>query len=229
MSLDDFEKAMDTHMWGPLYAMLAAIPHMRRQGGGRIVNISSIGGKIAAPHLLPYTTSKFALAGLSDGIRAELAKDHIKVTTVAPGLLRTGSPMNALFKGDHRKEFAWFIIGDSLPFTSIDAARAARQIIEACRRGDPELTITWQARAAILASTFAPGLFARATQLANLLMPRPIGVEGDIAKTGWESQSKVSRSALTKPTFSAAEENNEVEGQVPPLSLEQSATGYEHA
>jgi NAD(P)-dependent dehydrogenase (short-subunit alcohol dehydrogenase family) len=88
LEVEDFEQAMAVHLWGPLYTMLAAIPHMRRQGGGRIVNIASIGGKVAVPHLLPYCTSKFALVGLSDGMRAELAKDNIRVTTVCPGLMR---------------------------------------------------------------------------------------------------------------------------------------------
>jgi len=146
MSIKDFEDAMAVHMWGPLYTMLAAVPTMRRQGGGRIVNIASIGGKIAVPHLLPYAASKFALVGLSDGMRAELAKDGIHVTTVCPGLMRTGSPVNAQFKGRHRDEFTWFVLGDSLPLASIDARRAARQIIKACRYGDPHLTITTQAR-----------------------------------------------------------------------------------
>jgi len=70
MQVSDFEDALNTHLWGPLYTMLAALPHMRSQGGGRVVNISSIGGKVAVPHLVPYTTSKFALVGLSDGMRA---------------------------------------------------------------------------------------------------------------------------------------------------------------
>jgi NAD(P)-dependent dehydrogenase (short-subunit alcohol dehydrogenase family) len=99
MKISDYEDAMLTHFWGPLYTMMAAIPHMRRSGGGRIVNISSIGGRISVPHLVPYSASKFALAGLSEGLRAELARHNIVVTTVYPGLMRTGSPVNAMFKG----------------------------------------------------------------------------------------------------------------------------------
>ena len=133
MKLSDYEDAMNTHFWGPLYAITAALPHMRREGEGRIVNISSIGGKIAIPHLVPYSASKFALAGLSEGLRAELAHDNIIVTTVYPGLMRTGSPVNAMFKGKRPQEYAWFAISDSLPLASIDAGRAAHQIIDACR------------------------------------------------------------------------------------------------
>ena len=75
-----------------LYAINAALPHLRKRGGGRIVNISSFGGRVAVPHLVPYCASKFALAGLSDSLRAELAQDNIHVTTVCPGMMRTGSP-----------------------------------------------------------------------------------------------------------------------------------------
>ncbi|MDQ5826597.1 MAG: SDR family oxidoreductase [Chloroflexota bacterium] len=209
MQLEDFEDAMKVHMWGPLYAMQAVIPHMKREGGGRIVNISSIGGKVAVPHLLPYVTSKFALVGLSDGMRAELAKDNIQVTTVAPGLMRTGSPYNALFKGDREKEFGLFMLLGTLPLSAMSAQRAARQIIEACRNGNPDLTTTIQARMMIVASTLFPGLFAKSLQLAVRLLPGPQGEQGDEARSGWESQSGFTRSPIMAPTHRAAEQNNE--------------------
>lgn len=79
---------------------------------------------------------KFALVGFSEGLRSELEKDGIYVTTVCPGLMRTGSPPNAFFKGKHREEYAWFAISDSLPLLSISARRAAARIVRACRYGD---------------------------------------------------------------------------------------------
>ena len=136
MTIDDFEEAMATHFWGPLFTILAALPHMRGPRARRIVNISSIGGKIAVPHLLPYTASKFALTGLSEGLRAELAGQGFAVTTVCPGLMRTGSTYNAMFKGQHRHEFAWFHLSNAIPGVSVSAARAARRIVDACRHGD---------------------------------------------------------------------------------------------
>jgi NAD(P)-dependent dehydrogenase (short-subunit alcohol dehydrogenase family) len=136
MQREDFEEAMNVHFWGPLQTMTAAIPPMRRQRSGRIVNVSSIGGRIGVPHLAPYCASKFALAGLSDSTRAEIAKDGIAVTTVCPGMMRTGSPFNAWFKGRHREEFAWFAISDSLP-SRVDRRPPRRaQIVDACRHGD---------------------------------------------------------------------------------------------
>lgn len=127
MTADDFEEAMAVHFRGPLTTMLAVLPHLRRAGGGRIVNIASVGGKIAAPHLVPYSASKFALVGLSDGFRAELRQENILVTTVCPGFMRTGSPRNAAFKGRHRLEYGWFATADSLSPLSMSAERAARK------------------------------------------------------------------------------------------------------
>ena len=210
MKLGDYEDAMNTHFWGPLYMVMASLPHMRRQGEGRIVNVSSIGGRIAVPHMVPYSASKFALAGLSDGLRVELARDNIVVTTVCPGLMRTGSPVNAMFKGQRPQEYAWFAISDSLPLTSINADRAARQIVEACRRGDAELVITVQAKIAILARTVAPELFASAMAMINRLLPPPTGPEGDRARLGRDSESEWAPSKLTESTYKAAEENNEL-------------------
>jgi NAD(P)-dependent dehydrogenase (short-subunit alcohol dehydrogenase family) len=215
MQVADFEDALNTHLWGPLYMMFAATPYMRRQSGGRVVNIASIGGKVAVPHLVPYTTSKFALVGFSDGMRAELARENIIVTTVCPGLMRTGSHLNALFKGQHAEEFTWFSIIDSLPISSINAQRAARQIVEACRRGDPQLLISIQAKMIALLTEVFPNLSARALKLMNQMLPAPTGSGGDATKTGWESQSPLAPSLLTRLSDRAAEENNGLQGHAP--------------
>src|SRR3954468_5875147 len=142
MTLDDFPQAMLVHFWGPLLCMWQVLPEMRRRGEGRIINISSIGGQIGVPHLAPYCASKFALNGMSQTFSAELAKDGIYVTTVCPGLMRTGSPRNALFKGQHRAEYAWFSISDAMPFITISAETAARRILSACRYGRAKITLS---------------------------------------------------------------------------------------
>jgi short-subunit dehydrogenase len=209
MTLEDYEQAMRVHFWGPLYATLAVLPEMRRRGAGRIVNVSSIGGKISVPHLLPYSASKFALVGLSEGLRAELAKDGIVVTTVCPGLMRTGSPRNANFKGQNEAEYAWFKISDSLPLTAISARRAARQIVEAARRGDAEVILSVQAKAAALFHGIFPGLTADLLGLVNQLLPEAGGI-GAAREKGRESESSWSRSWLTALTDRAAEENNQI-------------------
>jgi short-subunit dehydrogenase len=184
---------------------------MRRAGGGRIVNISSIGGKVAVPHLAPYCASKFALTGVSNALRAELARDGILVTTVCPGLMRTGSTFNAWFKGRHRREFAWFAIAGSMPFITIDARRAAAQIVDAARHGDADLVITWPAKMAVAAAALAPNVVAELLNLTNRVLPSPndprrVG-EG---YSGWQSGSGWAPSALTRLSERAAARNNEV-------------------
>ncbi|HEY0170105.1 MAG TPA: SDR family NAD(P)-dependent oxidoreductase [Pyrinomonadaceae bacterium] len=209
MTLEDYEQAMAVHFWGPLYATLAVLPQMRARGEGRVVNISSIGGKIGVPHLVPYSASKFALAGLSDGLRAELAKDGVVVTTVFPGLMRTGSPRNATFKGRHRAEYAWFAISDSLPVSSINAERAAAQVIDACRHGRAELIITTQAQAAVKFRALFPEAAADLLAVVNRLLPGPGGIGRSRAK-GRDSESALAPSLLTALTESAARRNNEL-------------------
>jgi NAD(P)-dependent dehydrogenase (short-subunit alcohol dehydrogenase family) len=210
MKVSDYDDAFKTHFWGPLFLVLAMIPHMRRQGGGRIVNISSIGGRISVPHLVPYSASKFALTGLSDGLRAELARDQIVVTTVCPGLMRIGSPINAAFKGKRAQEYSWFAIASSLPLLTISAERAAAQILRACRRGDAELVITVQAKLALLARTIAPELFSDAMSLVHRLLPRAVGREGDVAAPGRSAGSDWASSTVLAPMYAAAERNNEL-------------------
>jgi NAD(P)-dependent dehydrogenase (short-subunit alcohol dehydrogenase family) len=209
MTPADYEEAMRVHYWAPLWAILAALPGMRRRGEGRIVNIASIGGKVSVPHLLPYDGSKFALVGLSEGLRAELQKDNIVVTTVCPGLMRTGSPRNADFKAQHRLEYAWFSLSDSLPFFSVSAEGAARQILNACKRGDAEVILTLPVKAAVAFHGLFPGLTADILGLANRLLPGPGGV-GTRRVKGKDSASAVSPSALTALTERAALRNNEV-------------------
>jgi short-subunit dehydrogenase len=207
MQLDDFVGAMAVHFWGPLYLMREVIPHMKREAQGRIVNIASIGGKVAIPHLLPYGASKFALVGLSEGMRTELAKDGIYVTTVCPGLMRTGSHFNALIKGQKRKEFALFSAANA--WLSTSSARAAHQIMEACRYGTSQLVITPQARLLRLVNGMFPSFVAETLSLLCRVLPGPTGAEGDKLNRGWESQSMVAPSLLTRPADRAASDHRE--------------------
>jgi len=209
LTMADFEEAMATHFWAPLYAIRAVVPHMRRHMGGRIVNIASIGGQIAVPHLLPYCASKFALVGFSDGLRSELAKDGIYITTVCPGMMRTGSPRHALFKGQHRAEYAWFSVLGAQPLLSLSADRAARQIVNACRAGRAKITLSLPAKLAVRAEALAPELTAWITSMVNTCLPAPGGI-GRKSLPGAASTSAWSPSALTFLNEVAARENNEM-------------------
>ena len=206
---DDFREAMDTHFWAAFHMINAVLPHMFSRRQGRIVNIASIGGKVSVPHLLPYSTSKFTLVGYSEGLRAELQKDGIYVTTICPGLMRTGSPRNALFKGQHEKEYAAFKISDSLPLFTMGSAESAREIIEACRYGEAERILSLPAKVGATLQGVAPSLMAETMAVVNRLLPAPGGI-GERRAAGKDSETEVSESVLTTLTDQAAVRNNEI-------------------
>lgn len=205
MTVNDFEEAMAINCWGPLHTALAVLPAMRTRRWGRIVNVASIGGKQAVPHLLPYTVSKFALVGLSNGLRTELMRDGVYVTTVCPSLMRTGSPPRAIFKGQHRKEYAWFSIGGSLPGITSSAETAAHQIIAACQNGDREVIV---GNPLYKLQQLAPGLVSQFMEVVARLLPEMGGI-GQQAARGYESFSRLSPSILTKLGDAASVANNE--------------------
>jgi short-subunit dehydrogenase len=181
---------------------------MRRRTSGRIVNITSIGGKLGIPHLLPYSASKFAAVGFSQGLRSEVAADGIRVVTVVPGLMRTGSPRNAIFRGQHRAEYAWFSISDSLPGLSISAERAARKIVDACVRGDAEVLFPVTTRLAAVANAVAPGITMSLLGAVSRLLPSPSWGTG--RRRGADSQSSLSPSLLTSLGDRAARRYNQI-------------------
>jgi len=209
---EDFERAMRLHFWAPFELISQIVPEMRIWGGGRIVNISSIGGKVAVPHMAAYSASKFALTGFSDAIRAELARDNIHVTTVAPGMMRTGSHVNAKFKGRHDAEFAWFAASAGAPLISMNADRAARKILAACRRGQPSLTLTFAARAAILGNALFTNLTGYLMKFVNRVLPGAGGEEGNQSRAGSQVRRRTPE-WVTTLADRAMKENNEVKDQ----------------
>jgi short-subunit dehydrogenase len=173
-TLDAFERAIKIHYLAPLYITWAALPHLRAQtpaaGWNRraaIVNIASIGGKIAVPHLLPYSASKFALVGFSEGLHAELRHKGIRVTTVCPGLMRTGGEEHAHFVGQAEKEQRWFKLSAKMPGISASLTHAADKIYSAVAAGRAEITVTPQAWLVARKAGLAPGATQFAASLAN--------------------------------------------------------------
>src|SRR5215470_6403916 len=195
-TIEDFEEAMNVNFWGVVNTTLAVLPAMKRHNSGRIVNITSIGGKVSVPHLMPYSCAKFAAVAFSEGLRAEIAHHGVVVTTIVPGLMRTGSYLNADFKGKHKAEFGWFSMSGTNPITSISVSRAARQIVHATISGSAELIITWQAELLARLHGLFPGLVTDILAFVNRILPTADG--GETAKRkGWESESPLTRSPLT--------------------------------
>ena len=180
MTHEDFERALAIDFWGVVNPTLAVLPSMRARGSGRIVNITSIGGRISTPHLLPYNAAKFAAVGLSEGLRAELAAEGITVTTVVPGEMRTGSHLHAEFSGHQEAEYRWFALGASSPM-AVPADRAARSIVRAVRRGKADHTFPLSAVVLTRLHGLFPGAAANVLGAVNRLMPGPDGAGTDTA------------------------------------------------
>lgn len=207
MGVEAYQLAMQTNFWAQLYAMQAVIPHFLDRGRGRIVNITSIGGKIAIPHLLPYTASAFASLGLSEGMHAELKKHNIIVTTVIPNLMRTGSPINVDVKGDYEKEYAWFKHADSNPLLSQDPDKTARRIIEALVYGESAVTLSLTGRVANVVKGLAPGWINLLMGFANRMLPDAVTGNRESRK-GYAVESSVSNGPVSRLGDRAARRNN---------------------
>lgn len=209
MRPDEYEEALDIILWGAINTTLAVLPQMRTRKAGHIVNITSIGAKISVPHLLPYSSAKFALAGFSEGLNASLKADNVHVTTVYPGLMRTGSHHHIEVLGDKSKEFNWFSLLGTHPLFSVSAEKAASLIIHAFRHRENELIISAPAKIAIKLKAMCPGLMANVLSTVNYLLPAAKGSKGDKSK-GYESYTKLAPSILTVLGEKAALANNQL-------------------
>jgi len=171
LNREDFREAIDIMLWGPINTTLAVTPRMVRRGRGRVGIVTSVGGLIPAPHLLPYSTAKFGATGYSRGLRSELAGTGVTVTTVEPGLMRTGSHLNAQFVGDQGPEFAWFSAADNIPLVSMDANRAAAHIVDAVLVGRAVIQPTPLAKVAQRVDALAPNVTSLFLGAVTRLLP----------------------------------------------------------
>lgn len=208
---EHFEQALDIMTWGPINLALAVLPGMRERGRGRIATVASIGGLVSVPHLLPYSTAKFAAVGFSQGLRSELAGTGITVTTIVPGLMRTGSHLHAQLTGDQAAEYAWFAPGASMPLISIDAERAAAQMVRAVLAGRGTVLITPLAKVGGRVAGLAPATTAAVLGLVARLLPK--APPGDTATVeGHEARARLDSPVVERLTTwgtRAAERFNE--------------------
>jgi NAD(P)-dependent dehydrogenase (short-subunit alcohol dehydrogenase family) len=195
-----FEEAMDTNFYGAMHTTFAILPGMLQRRTGSIVNIASIGGLVAVPHMLPYTASKFALVGFSRGLHAEVKSGGVNVLTVCPWLMRTGSHLHAKVGGKRDAEYSWFSLGATLPLIAFPAELAARQIVEATAQGKSELLISAWALIASKIAANAPAWTAAFLSLVNRALPSAKPLSGDSQTEGLDIQgvANVLPSALGK-------------------------------
>ena len=220
MTHQDFQDAMNVNFYGVLNMILAVAPQMRARKSGRIVNITSLGGRVAIPHMLPYSCSKFAATALSEGLRAELTRDNIAVTTILPGTIRTGSHTQAEFKGQQKAEYQNFSLSASLPLISISADYAANQIITATKRGEAERVIGLPAQTLTTLHGLFPGVADDVFGLFNqYLLPGPDGEETPLTK-GLTIQKRLSPflNTLLSLGRAAAKQYNELPEAAAPFT-----------
>ena len=173
-TLEQFREVMDSNFYTGLHCTLAVLPQMFERGEGAIANVTSIGGRIAVPHLLPYSASKFAAVGFSEGLGMELRGKGIRVTTICPGLMRTGSHRNALFTGDASREYQWFSLAANTPGASTSAKHAAKKIANGIAAGCAEITITPQAFVAARFGNLSPEAKRIAMMAMHMALPEPM-------------------------------------------------------
>jgi NAD(P)-dependent dehydrogenase (short-subunit alcohol dehydrogenase family) len=169
----DFHDAMREIFVTALNPILAVLPSMQARRRGSLALVTSVGGRLGVPHLAPYTAAKFAQVGFAESLQAELGKDGVRVLTVAPGLMRTGSHWHATFKGNAARELSWFGASAVAPLLSIHPDRAARKIVRAIARGDRYLTFTPAARLGVWLHDHFPELWSALFSVAGRLLPRP--------------------------------------------------------
>lgn len=196
MTREHLEDAIDIMLWGPINMALAVLPSMRGRRSGRIGVVTSIGGKLSPPRLLPYATAKFGAVGFTEGLSAELAGTGVTATTLVPGLMRTGSHGQAQFFGDASKQYAWFGPAASLPLLSVDAEKAAAKMVDAVLKGKRVALVSPLSHVASRAHGLAPNLTVRLNQALSLVLPKGTSSEtvpGDEAREGLKPDGIVSK------------------------------------
>lgn len=214
LTREHFTASIDTMLWGPINTALAVLPGMRERKRGRIGLITSVGGLVSVPHLLPYCSAKFGAVGFSRGLRAELAGSGVSVTTVTPGLMRTGSHLRAQFVGNQPREYAWFSAAASLPIVAMDAERAAAQIVSGILVGRAMVITTPLARIGWRIDALFPTLTSALFSLVTRLLPRASAPTE--ALEGWQAAQQLTApsrrvsNALTTLGRRAADRFNEL-------------------
>ncbi|MEW6443911.1 MAG: SDR family oxidoreductase [bacterium] len=130
LTLEDWERIVSINLWGVIYGIHFALPHLIRERSGYIVNVASSAGLIASPGMSAYTTTKFGVVGLSEVLRNELAPYGIGVTVVCPGFVRTNIFSTAEVRGIKDPEEARKVP----PWLGISAEACARDIVKAVRK-----------------------------------------------------------------------------------------------
>lgn len=159
-SLSDWRQVIDTNVWGYIYTIHALLPHFLERGNGTIVNISSIGGIVPIPYQTPYTTSKYAVTGLTKALEAELSPKGIQVYGIYPNFIRTSINERTIFRGkdEQTKQARQELIDTAVKTPVLEKAEdVAEAIWQAIKNGQSD-KIVGTAKLSKITYKFFPGL-----------------------------------------------------------------------
>lgn len=152
-----FRRIVETNLFGYANGARAALAQFRRQGSGVLVNVSSILGKLSAPGMAPYVSSKFAIQGLAEVLRCELVHEpNIRVSNVLPGGVNT-----ALYR--HCANFSGRNLRPMYPLQNADAV--AKAVLKSVRRPRRERRVGRTGRLQLLSHLVSPAIYERAMGL----------------------------------------------------------------
>jgi short-subunit dehydrogenase len=156
-------RLFEVNFFGPVALTKAVLPALRAQGGGRLVVVSSLVGRIGTPLRSGYAASKHALHGFFESLRAEEHEAGIRVTMVLPGFIRTPLPVTAL-TGDGSPQGRM----DRAQLEGMDPGDCAERIVRAVERGKDEVLVGGKERFAVHLGRVAPGLLRRVLRRARV-------------------------------------------------------------
>ena len=170
---EDVESAIRNIFWVHYWPTMTVLPHMRARGFGRIVNITSLAGKVPLPHHAAYVTGKHAATGWSETLTVELRKDGILVSTITPPALADGAPLHTHFNGDEEAEFKWFTAALTSRWSATSTDHAARVVVNAATYGDRQRAISPGSWLASRLHGLAPSLMIDFWARFDRLLPPP--------------------------------------------------------
>jgi short-subunit dehydrogenase len=173
LDMEKWRRVFEVNFFSALKTTYACLESLKKSPRGKIVNISSVAGKIAFPGSVSYCSTKFALTALSNGLAAELAPDHIDVITVCPGWVRTeffeknnvpdSRNPNLIAEQNNLKGYVM------KNFLSVSSEDCVRDIIHALNKDEAqELILTIPGKLAERLNGLAPGLVSRLTRRLDL-------------------------------------------------------------
>lgn len=152
MRLESWQWVVGINLWGPIHFVQRFLPGMIGRGRGHVVNVASAAGIIGFPTIGAYSTTKFALVGLSQAMRAELARNGIGVTAVCPGIVKTGIVEAAKLDGIEAAAPA------ALASRGLPPEKVAAQIVRAIQRNTPRIFPTASSKFGYVMTRISPGL-----------------------------------------------------------------------